>query len=124
MQEFYTLFRELLMEMNRPDYVERLGINEDHRGTKESICGLLETLGFRVTKLVEDRFFFRYLDGTAFLNHFFIKLGFLDGWKSAVNPEDEKEIFAAIEERLNRRAGEEGELKLTIPMLFIQAEKF
>jgi hypothetical protein len=50
----------------------------------------------------------RFADGTALFDHYFIKLGFLDGWRSIASAED----LTAVEEELNRR----GEVSLTIPM--------
>ena len=38
----------------------------------------------------------RYLDGSAFFNHWLTKLGFLDGWRSIVEPEDEEIIFDRV----------------------------
>lgn len=43
-----------------------------------------EARGFQVRRVVEQSKTMRFRDGTALLNHYFIKLGFLDGWKSVV----------------------------------------
>jgi hypothetical protein len=63
------------------------------------------------------------VDGSALLNHFFIKLGFLDAWRGVVDPADEQPIFAALEARLNDTARRHGELRLTVPMLYLEAIK-
>ncbi|MEP6709144.1 MAG: methyltransferase domain-containing protein [Verrucomicrobiota bacterium] len=123
MQEFYAIFREILRERDKSEELERLQLNEDHRGTRESVCGLLEMAGFRVGKVVEESFVLRYLDGTALFNHSLTKFGFLDGWRAVVNPADEKEIFALLETKLNSVANKFGELRMTIPMLYVEGEK-
>jgi hypothetical protein len=64
----------------------------------------------------------RFADGSALLRHYFIRLGFLDGWRGVVTPETEREVFAALEDGLNRRAAERGELTLTVPLAYVEAE--
>jgi arsenite methyltransferase len=123
MREFYEVFRETLRELDKPEYLQRLDTNEGHRGTKESVCELVERSGFKVTRVIEAGFRMRYLDGSALLNHFLTKFGFLEGWRNVVDPGDEKAIFAAIEKRLNDIAATTGDLSMTIPALYIEAEK-
>jgi arsenite methyltransferase len=65
----------------------------------------------------------RFLDGGAMLNHSLTKIGFLDGWRSVVGPEDEKVAFERIEALLNEVAEQKGELRMSVPMLFIEAKK-
>ncbi len=76
---------------------------------------LLESGGFAVTRVVEREETMRFANGTALLNHHFIKLGFLDGWKSVV-PGREREVFAQLREKLDAI----GELRLTIPMAYVE----
>ena len=63
----------------------------------------------------------RFTDGSALLNHYFIKLGFLDGWKTVLDPGDQARVFARLEMKLNALAQARGELKLTIPMAYVEA---
>jgi hypothetical protein len=123
MQEFYDVFRATLQARNAGEYLERLTQHEQHRGTQESRVALVEAAGFHIAKLVEDQTFFRFVDGSALLNHFFIKLGFLDAWRGVVDPADEQAIFAALEANLNETARRQGELRLTVPMLYLEAVK-
>jgi arsenite methyltransferase len=123
MTEFYEVFRATLRELQKPAYLERLRVNEAHRGTKESISGMLQAAGFRVVKIREDSFQFRYLDGSALFNHILTKVGFLDGWRQVVDPEDEQHIFAILESKLNQIASVQGELRMTVPMLYLEGEK-
>jgi len=123
MHEFYAVFRETLLELQKPAYLERLRMNEEHRGTKESITSLLHAVGFRIVNVREDSFQLRYLDGSALFNHTLTKFGFLDGWRRVVDPEGEKQVFAVLEHKLNRIASVEGGLHMTVPMLYLEGKK-
>ena len=123
MREFYDVFRATLQARNAGEYLERLAHHEQHRGTQESRVALVEAAGFHIAKLIEDQTCFRFVDGSALLNHFFIKLGFLDAWRSVVDPPDEQAIFAALEANLNETARRNGEIRLTVPMLYLEAVK-
>jgi arsenite methyltransferase len=108
MSVFYEVFRQTLLEMQKPVYLERLQAHEAHRGTKEALCDMLQATGFRVVKIREDRFHLRYLDGSALFTHFLTQLGFLDGWRQVVDQEDEEHVFALLENRLNQMASAAG----------------
>jgi ubiquinone/menaquinone biosynthesis C-methylase UbiE len=120
MREFYDLFRLTLQEFGRPVYLERLQANEAHRGTVASVTALLEAAGFRVVRAIEDRFQLRYLDGQALFTHSLTRLGFLDSWRQVVDPADERAIFGALAQKLNAVAAQQGGLRLTVPMLYIE----
>ena len=121
--QFYKVFSDVLREMNKTAYLDRLAANEMHRGTKESLTDQLHNVGFKVNRTIEESFDMRFLDGTAVLNHSLTKIGFLDGWRSVVDPIDERAVFERIEERLNEEAERSGELRMTVPMLFIEGTK-
>ncbi|HEX8219190.1 MAG TPA: methyltransferase domain-containing protein [Chloroflexia bacterium] len=121
--EFYEVLLEVLRETDEPHYLDRVAANEEHRGTRQSVSALLEGAGFRVARVVEDSFTMRFADGTALFNHTLTQLGFLDGWRSVVDPADEKSVFGEVERRLNRIAAERGELRMSTPMLYIEGEK-
>jgi len=87
------------------------------------VVSLLEKTGFKISKTLTNSFNMRFLDGTSFLNHYFIQLGFLDGWKNIIPPNKQITFFKKLEENLNHYANEMGELNLTIPMGFINGIK-
>ena len=123
MREFYALFHEVLLELQKPIYLERLRSNEEHRGTKALLSDNLHAAGFHVTKIQEEAFQLRYVDGTALFQHVVTQFGFLDGWRQVVDPEDEEQVFALLENKLNQRAQAHGELCMTVPMLYLEGEK-
>lgn len=122
-REFYDVFRAVIAETGNPQYMGRLITDEDHRGTRDSVTWLLEEAGFRIAKVVADRFHMRFADGTALFNHTLTQLGFLDSWRSIVDPTDEESVFAEVEKSLNQLANAEGELRMTTPMLYVEGEK-
>ena len=50
-----------------------------------------------------------------------IRLGFLDGWKEVLRPEEQEEAFSLLESNLNAISESRGELALTIPMAYVEA---
>lgn len=123
MRELYALFREVLLDLQQPTYLERLRKDEEHRGTKESLGRMLQAAGFHIVKIQEGAFQLRYVDGSALFHHVLTQVGFLEGWRQVVAPEDEEQVFARLESRLNQVAQERGELRLTVPMLYLEGEK-
>jgi arsenite methyltransferase len=123
MREFYTQFREVLQGLGLPQYLERLESQEGHRGTREALGGELHSAGFQVMKVIEEQSQLRYLEAGALFHHILTQIGFLDGWRGVVDPEDEERVFALLEARLNQTAKAGGELVLSVPMLYLEAEK-
>jgi hypothetical protein len=62
----------------------------------------------------------RFANGTALMNHHFIKLGFLDGWRQVV-PDNERIVFDQLLDALDAHARQSGELRLSIPMAYFEA---
>lgn len=79
--------------------------------------------GFEVVDIETDTFRMRFADGSSLLRHYFIRLGFVPGWKSVVAPENLQVTFETLERNLNRVAAEQGELSLTVPLACIEARK-
>jgi SAM-dependent methyltransferase len=122
-QEFYEAFGEVLAQMNKAESVEKLNAQAAHRGTGESLTRLLEEAGWTLTRVIENSFEMRFADGSALLNHSLTRIGFLGGWRSVVEPSDEREVFKRVEQKLNELARQNGELRMTVPMLFLEAKK-
>jgi arsenite methyltransferase len=120
MRELYDLFDDVLAQHGTPAQRDALRAHVEHRATTDSVRTLVEEGGFRVTRVVERSAAMRFADGTALLHHYFIKLGFLDAWKTVVAGA-EREIFPRLEERLNRHARERGAIALTIPMAYVES---
>lgn len=124
MHEFYTVFAELLGEQGRSASLstmqEHIAARRKPRAETES---LLRKAGFEVVNVVEDRFHMRFLDGRALLAHYFVRLAFLDSWKSILPPNEVAFFFGLLEDRLNRQAAAQGGLTLTIPFVCFDGRK-
>jgi len=122
-KEFYRVFEETLRSQNRQESIDKLTRQQEHRGTVKSISKLFTDHGFRMTRVIEDTFDMRFLNGSAFLNHHFIKVGWLSSWQNIIPENDWPVVFKQLETDLNRQAGQSAVLNLTVPMAFMEAEK-
>lgn len=122
MAAFYAEYARTLDELGRADLRPRLDAHISHRATAADIRAALAAAGWRVTDAVEDTLTMRYLDGTALLNHTFIRIAFMEGWHEFLPETDRAPVFARLEANLNRHAAEAGELALSVPRLYIAAQ--
>lgn len=122
-KEFYQLFYGTLQELGKENLIPVLKKEEEHRGTIESVSRLFSDNGFKVTRLFEETFEMKFVDGSAFLNHHFVKLGWLSSWLGLFLKEEWHEIFSALEKTLNEYSEKNNGLSLTVPMAFIEGEK-
>jgi arsenite methyltransferase len=114
MEEFYDVFEEVMADDDAA--LERLRVHIEHRATLGSVDDLLEAGGFAFVRVVEREAVMRFASGTALLNHHFIKLGFLGAWKEVAGA-DVRGVFTRLRDALDTR----GELRLTIPMAYVEA---
>jgi len=126
-RELYAAFRDVFAELKVGEEVRaRLAEDEHHRSDLESLRGMLANAALTVTRTRERSAELRYLDGSAFLRHWLIRLGFLPAWRKIVGSEgspEERQVFERLEGRLNAIAAERGELRMTLPLLFLEAER-
>jgi ubiquinone/menaquinone biosynthesis C-methylase UbiE len=115
MRELYAIFAAVLHDAGDNESLARLQEHVEHRATISAVRALLDSHRFLVSRVVERENTMRFANGTALFNHHFIKLGFLDAWKKVV-PGNEVATFTALLNRLN-----EGEIRLTIPMAYVEA---
>jgi ubiquinone/menaquinone biosynthesis C-methylase UbiE len=111
MRELYDVFASILDDAGRA----RLRDHIEHRATVASVSSLLNDAGFEIRTVHETESVMRFANGSALLNHHFIKLGFLDAWKAVAS--GDRDVFDRLQSELDRR----GELTLTIPMAYVEA---
>lgn len=121
--DLYAAYREVLRETGREALVPKLDAQEDHRSTPERIRELLAGGGFRTEAVDRDEIRFRFTDGAALLRHSLTRFGFLNGWRSVLPKDDEREVFAALEAKLDDMADAGGELVMRVPMIYVEAVK-
>jgi arsenite methyltransferase len=108
MAEFYAAFRSVHDSKALDEHIA-------HRASIDGTLELLQQAGFTASVAATTEFRMRFADGTALLNHYFIRLGFLDGWLAIAG----QEVLDAVEQELNRR----GEVSLTVPAACFEALK-
>ena len=121
--EFYDLYYETLLELCFVKYLPQFNEHVLHRGTEESVKKLIDSNGFKIKNTVSSIYKMRFLNGSAFLNHSNIILGFIKSWINMFEETDKKVFFDRFEGKLNEYSKKLGELKLTIPMYYIECQK-
>src|SRR5439155_10255310 len=119
----YDVYRATLIELGQIDRLAALDAHISHRGTVDSVASPIADGGFKVVGIDSHSFRMRFADGSSLLRHYFIRLGFIQGWKSVAAPDAIEATFKALERNLNAAAEEKGELALTIPMACVDAIK-
>jgi ubiquinone/menaquinone biosynthesis C-methylase UbiE len=122
-KEFYDIFETTFEQLGQEKIIDKLTVHQEHRGTIDSIAKLFTDNGLKICCHFEESFQMKFLDGSAFLNHHFVKLGWLSSWRDLLPQDDLKEIFLSLEQNLNTYSNESGGLSLTVPMAFIEGEK-
>jgi arsenite methyltransferase len=124
MIEFYDIFEETLHQMGLSEEISRMHRHiSDKRKPVDYLQNLIIDAGFTIRTTDVDGFRLRYSDGTAFLNHSFIKTAFMDSWKAFLPEEKAGTVFAAIEQSLNQVAAERGELVMSVPFVCFNCSK-
>lgn len=118
MIEFYDVFEKTLLKREMHEELRKM---KDHifekRKPVKYLKDLLEKVGFSVRGMKLDSFKYRYIDGTAFLNHYLIRNYFIGPWLEIIPVSSLKKMFDEIEKTLNEIARENGELAMTIPFV-------
>ncbi|HOY11910.1 MAG TPA: methyltransferase domain-containing protein [Saprospiraceae bacterium] len=122
-KELYEIWYQTLHQIGNESYFKMIENEEAHRRNLAGVYQLFTNNGFQITKAVEDSFTMKFLDGSAFLNHHFIQLGWLTGWISLFPKAELQMIFAKFESNLTQYAKQNGGLNLTVPMAYIAGEK-
>lgn len=124
MFEFYGQLETVLSELHLE---KEIGLMHEHiyqkRRPLDEIISLLQKHGFLIKDLEHDQFNYKFADGTAMLNHYFIRLAFMDSWVKLLPEDRTEQIFNTIESRLNEQAHQLGGIKLSIPYVMINAKK-
>jgi len=122
-EEFYSIFSEVLRDLKLFDEINILNKHIKKRHSIEDIKLLANRNNFSVKKIIEDNYVMRFVDGSSFFNHYFIKLAFLQDWKDIIKENYWKEVFSNLEKQLNIIASKNGEIVFNIPMVYVEYEK-
>ena len=124
MFEFYGQLENVLSGLKMDEEIRFMHqhIYQKRRPLDEMIS-MVQNHGFVIKDLEHDQFNYRFADGTSMLNHYFIRLAFMDSWIKILPEDKVDQIFDIIEHRLNEQAKITAGIKLTIPFVLINAIK-
>jgi len=124
MFEFYDQLEKVLSEMSLNKEIELMRQHiYSKRRPLEEMKTIIQNHGFLIKELVLDQFYYKFSDGSALLNHYFIRLAFMDSWIKLLPANKLEQIFDTIEQRLNEQAKNLNYIKLSIPFVLINAIK-
>ena len=123
MFEFYNIMEQTLLELNLSAEIDMMYKHIEQK--RPSVNKILIPMknDFTIKNVEYDQFNYKFSNGTAMLNHHFIKAAFMDSWKNILPENRVPEIFKKIETKLNRQAEELGGFKLSIPFVLINGIK-
>lgn len=122
MFEFYHIFESVLSEYKMYNEIEAMHKHiAEKRPSIDYVTSLLRKHEFIIKDIEQDQFNYKFADGTAMLNHYFIRFAFMDSWIKILPKDRIEEIFDKIEKELNLQASRLGGLKLSIPYFMINA---
>lgn len=124
MLEFYSIMRNVLEEMGLEESIQLMQkhIHKKRMPINDYIT-LLRNNNFSIESVTYEQFDYRFSDGTSMLNHFFIRLAFLESWKSIVPEKKQSEVFQIIENRINEQSQRNSHFKLSVPFVVIDCRK-
>ena len=124
MVEFYDILEIVLREREMTEEIEKMNQQiYKKRKPLDEFIKQIEKHGFTIKDIDHDQFDYKYVDGTTLLNHYFIRMAFLNGWKGIVPIEKQEFIFNEIEKRMNEKALTDGYFKLSVPFVVIDCTK-
>jgi len=124
MFEFYQEFEDVLSSLGM---TKEITLIHQHIARKrppiDDILGKLKIHRFIIKDLEYDQFNYKFANGTAMLNHYFIRLAFMDSWIKLLPKDNVETVFDLIEQHLNEKSKILGGLNLSIPFVLINAIK-
>jgi SAM-dependent methyltransferase len=124
MFEFYQTFETVLSDLGLNKEITSMHQHiADKRPPISKMISLIQKHGFLIKDLEYNQFDYRFTDGTAMLNHYFIRLAFMDSWIKLIPKDKVEEVFNLVESHLNKQAHLLGGIKLSVPYVTINAIK-
>ena len=122
-KELFSLFVEVLKELELKESLELFEEYLTHREAKEKIVDDFSKMGFELVKEQEDQTNMRFVDAAALLDHGLIRIGFLATWRRIIPEENHQQFFELLKSKIDIVIQNQGEFKMSIPILYLQFEK-
>jgi arsenite methyltransferase len=118
MIEFYEVFEETLLGLGLHEEITKMHLHiSEKRKPVDYLKELILGAGFGINTINVDGFKLKYSDGSAFLNHHFIRNAFSGPWQAILPKGSADPVFGMIEQRLNQIAVDKGELVMSVPFV-------
>jgi arsenite methyltransferase len=118
MGELYAAFEQVLHARHDRAALDRLRRHVEHRATVASLTARLQGAGFRVEAVNEREAVMRFANAEALFSHHFIRFGFRPAWEEIA-----ADAFPTLRLELDRLADEQGAIRLTIPLAYLEATR-
>lgn len=121
MPEFYTLFKACFLAHDIESLTENIDRHIKYkRPAVAMISAICARNGFEEIDMTYDTFSMKFSDGTAMLNHYFIRLAFIESWIHCIPDSKRAAVMADVERRMNALAAAQGGVTLTIPFVCME----
>lgn len=120
--EWYEAMAEVLQSRGEVAVLGRLREHIAHRGDARSMHARFEACGLSVQATHERTIAMRFRDAQAILDHHFMRLGFVGGWRELAGDAAD-EVLAATAARMNARAREGEGVRLSVPLVLVLAKR-
>jgi len=120
----YECLTEILLEKGHYNVIESFigHINQKRKSIKEQTL-MIHHAGFKIRHVYEENYSMKFLNGTAFLKHSFIKTAFENIWLKLLLPTQcAEEILAEVEHRLNE-ISVSSNLQMEVPFVVFDCYK-
>jgi arsenite methyltransferase len=120
MIEFYDQLERIFTEKEDFQAIDQMHKHiHEKRKSVEFWKNQFLNAGFLVHDVIIDGFKMHYSNGSAFLNHYFIKTAFQPSWEQFATESD----LAEAEKRMNGMASDSGEFNISIPFVCFDLRK-
>jgi arsenite methyltransferase len=124
MKEFYDVFESVLEGLGLLNEIQKMHEHIfDKRKPIEYMKKIVVKNNLKICQIIEKKFQFKFVNGTAFFDYFLFKFRFLPSWISILPEKRVDEVFTLLEEKLNEISSKQGELVITIPYVCFECIK-
>ena len=124
MKEFYNILFQSLLESNMQETVNDIKklIGKKRKAIAYWKAAIINA-GFKEITVKKNQFYYRYADGTSFLNSWFVREAYINPIKAIVSNELIENVLSNTEKTLNCFSSKNGELRMSIPFVCLSFTK-
>lgn len=120
-EELMNVFEQVLDELKLPK--TRFTQSIQRRGTAASISQQFQQAGFIPQKSIQEQTSIRFTSAQALFDYGLIRIGFRESWEQFIPQTHREHFFQLSAEKVNSIVREQGEFKMSIPILYLEFKK-